>query len=140
MGLSFTSLEFLAFLGVCLTLVVGTGWVSVQKWLLIMFSYLVYLSFGVVGVSVVTLTAVADFHVGRRLESSVRAETRKRWLWAGLAVNLGPLVFFKYSAFLVDSVADLLRSLGGRIAVPGNSLLAIVGLSYFTFGGMTYIL
>jgi alginate O-acetyltransferase complex protein AlgI len=140
MGLSFTSLEFLAFLGVCLTLVGGTGRVSVQKWLLIIFSYLFYLSFGVVGVSVVTLTAVADFHVGRRLESSVSSETRNRWLWAGVAVNLGPLVFFKYSAFLVNSLADVLRSLGVRVAVPGDSPLAIIGLSYFTFGGMSYIL
>jgi alginate O-acetyltransferase complex protein AlgI len=141
MGLSFTSLEFVLFLVLCLALLRGTGRVSVQQALITIFSYVFYLSFGWFGVLVITLTAIADFHVGRRLGSSINGDTRRRrWLWAGIAVNLGPLVFFKYSAFLADSVAGVLRPFGVRISTPGDHLFTIIGLSYFAFGGLSYIL
>jgi alginate O-acetyltransferase complex protein AlgI len=113
---------------------------SAQRWLLIVFSYLFLLSFGVAGVVVVTLTALADFHVGRRLGASLRAGARQRWLWAGVAVNVAPLLFFKYSAFLTDNVSGFLRALGIRLSVPGGLAVGIIGLSYFTFSGLSYIL
>ena len=139
MSLSFTSLEFILFLGLCLGIVRGTGSVSARKWLLIIFSYFFCLSFGVVGVIVVTLTALVDFNVGRRLGNSTRTGTGRQWLWAGLAVNLGLLILFKYSAFLAETITVALHPLGVRVSVPGDPLLTIAGLSYFTFAGMSYL-
>jgi alginate O-acetyltransferase complex protein AlgI len=139
MALSFTSLEFVFFLGLCLSLIRGTGSVSAQKWLLIIFSYVFYLSFGVVGVLVVTLTAFVDFNVGRRLGTPISTGTRQLWLWASLAVNVGALVLFKYSVFLAEIIATALRPLGVRVSVPGH-LPLLIGLSYFTFAGMSYVL
>jgi len=139
MALSFASLEFVVFLGLCLALVRGTGKVSVQKWLLIIFSYVFYLSFGVVGVIVVTFIALVDFHVGRRLGTSTTDGARRQWLWTGVAVNLGPLVFFKYSAFLAETMSAVLRPVGVRVSVPGDPLVPVIGLSYFTFAGISYI-
>src|ERR1700676_753714 len=139
MALSFTSLEFIVFLALCLALVRGTGSVSVQKWLLLIFSYLFYLSFGLIGVLVITLTAFVDFNVGRRLGTSIDTGTRGRWLWTSLAVNLGVLIFFKYSIFLAVTIAPALRPLGVHVSVPGHLSLPI-GLSYFTFAGMSYVL
>jgi alginate O-acetyltransferase complex protein AlgI len=140
MALSFTSLEFVVFLGLCLGLVCGIGSVSAQKWLLVIFSYLFYLSFGVVGVLAITLTALVDFNVGRRLGTSISAVTRRQWLWASLAVNLGALAFFKYSVFLTETMAAALRPLGVRVSVPDENFLLPIGLSYFTFAGVSYVL
>jgi alginate O-acetyltransferase complex protein AlgI len=140
MALSFTSLEFVFFLVLCLGLLRGTGSVSARKWLLIILSYVFYLSFGVVGVIVVTLTAFIDFNVGRWLGTSISTGARRGWLWAGLAINLGLLVLFKYSAFLAETIAAVLRPLGVRVPVPSDPVLPIIGLSYFTFAGMSYIL
>jgi len=140
MALSFTSLEFFVFLGLYLGLVRGTTSVSAQKWLLIIFSYLFCLSFGAVGVTVVTLTALIDFRVGLRLGTSIPARARRQWLWAGLAANLGPLVLLKYSAFLAETISAVLRPIGVRVSVPGGGLSPIIGVSYFTFAGMSYIL
>jgi alginate O-acetyltransferase complex protein AlgI len=140
MGLSFTSLEYLVFFGVCVIALAGTRSLSARKRLLIIFSCLFYLSFGAVGVIAVTLTAVADFYVSRRLGSSLSAGARKRWLWVGIAVNVGPLVLFKYSGFLIGSVIGLLHPLGLHLSMPGDPTFRIIGLSYFTFSGMSYIL
>jgi alginate O-acetyltransferase complex protein AlgI len=141
MALSFTSLEFVVFIGLYLGLVRVIGGVSAQRWLLVVFSYLFCFSFGVLGVIVVTVTALADFIVGRRVGYSTGMETRRKWLWAGVVVNVGPLVLFKYSAFLAETIATLLRPLGVHLWVPGgNPLLPIIGLSYFTFAGMSYVL
>src|SRR5215472_4978563 len=140
MGLSFTTLEYTVFLAACLILARWMRRASAQKWLLIIFSYLFLLTFGVASVVVVTLTALAGFHVGRRLGTSLSAEARQRWLCAGIAANLGPLVLLKYSAFLAGNVSGLLRALGIRLSVPGGPAVAIIGLSYFTFSGMSYIL
>jgi len=140
MGLTFTSFEFIFFLGVCLGLLHASGRLSVRTWLLIIFSYLFYLTFGVGGMLVVTITAIVDFIVGRRLGNSLGEGTRKRWLWAGLAANLGPLVCFKYSGFLVEIIAAFLHPLGVRVSLPSHPVLTIIGLSYFSFAGISYVL
>jgi alginate O-acetyltransferase complex protein AlgI len=140
MGLTFTSLEFIFFLGVCLGLLHASRRLSVRTWLLIIFSYLFYLTFGVGGVLVVTFTAVVDFIVCRRLGSTISEVTRKRWLWAGLTANLGPLVFLKYSGFLSEIIAAFLHPLGVRVSLPGHPVFSIIGLSYFTFAGISYVL
>jgi len=140
MGLTFTSLEFIFFLGVCLGLVHASGRLSVRTWLLIIFSYLFYLTFGVGGVLVVTFTAIADFIVGRRLGNTKSEVTRRRWLWVGLVANLSPLLFLKYSEFLVEIIAAFLHPLGVRVSLSDHPAFSIIGLSYFTFAGMSYVL
>jgi alginate O-acetyltransferase complex protein AlgI len=136
---SLTSLEFLPFLGLCAVLIYGSRNVTTQKWLLLLFSYLFYLTFGVVGVLVVTSIAFVDFHVARRLSVSEDSESRKRWLWVSLTVNLGALAFFKYSGFLAETAAPALRRLGVHLSEIHTPVL-LVGLSYFTFAGISYVL
>jgi alginate O-acetyltransferase complex protein AlgI len=138
--MSFTSLEFPLFLGLCVGLLRATGKSSVRTWVLIIFSYVFCLSFGFGGALVLTLVALADFIVGRRIGDVENDETRKRWLWLGLAVNLAPLAFFKYCAFVAGIVAILLDPLGIRIPVLANPGFPIIGLSYFTFAGTSYLL
>jgi alginate O-acetyltransferase complex protein AlgI len=56
------------------------------------------------------------------------------WLWAGVAVNLASLIFFKYTAFLVDSVTGLL---GLSTSLP--SIALPIGISFFTFQLAAYL-
>jgi alginate O-acetyltransferase complex protein AlgI len=140
MGLTFTSVEFVFFLAVCLGMLHSSGKLSVRTWLLIAFSYLFYLTFGIGGVLVVTFAGLVDFAVARRLGSTTNELARKRWLWAGLAANLTPLVVFKYSSFLAGIAAGLLHPLRVNVSVPTSPIFPIIGLSYFTFAGISYIL
>lgn len=138
--MSFTSLEFVLFLGLCLGVLHASGKLSVRTWLLTIFSYVFSLSFGIATAVAVSLVALADFTAGAKIATSESDQSRKRWLWLGLAANLAPLLFFKYSDFATGILAALLHLLGIRVPVPGNAVLPIVGLSYFTFAGMSYLL
>jgi alginate O-acetyltransferase complex protein AlgI len=140
MEMSFTSLQYIFFLGACLALLWKIRRPPAQRWLLIIFSYVFYLSFGVAGVAVVTFTLLADFYVGQRLGSSRDETARKRWLWIGMAANLAPLILFKYAAFAAGTAEELLRPFHARLSFLGNNLFGVIGLSYFTFSGMSYIL
>jgi alginate O-acetyltransferase complex protein AlgI len=140
MALSFTSLDFVVFLALCVGLVRVTRSVSAQKWLLIAVSCVFYLTFGVVGISLISLTAVVDFNVGRRLGTAMSDRNRRQWLWASLAVNLGALLLFKTAPLLAVAANSMLRPLGIRTVPPGAEALLPVGLSYFTFAGMSYVL
>lgn len=60
---------------------------------------------------------------------------RKRVLYVAVAVNLGVLGVFKYLTFLVRTVNQLP---GVAIAVP--SIVLPVGISFFTFQGLSYVI
>jgi alginate O-acetyltransferase complex protein AlgI len=70
-----------------------------------------------------------------------RAPRRHRRLVAGIAValNLGVLGLFKYFDFFLLSLAELLGSLGMTPAMPFLAMAVPVGLSFFTFHGISYV-
>jgi alginate O-acetyltransferase complex protein AlgI len=140
MGLTFTSVEFIIFLGICLGLIHAVGMRPVRICLVIIFSFFFCLTFGFGGALVVTFTAIANFFVGTQIGASVDDAVRKRWLWAGSTANLLPLVFLKYSDFLLGNLATLFRPLGTHFSAPSDLTFPVIGLSYFTFSGMSYVL
>jgi alginate O-acetyltransferase complex protein AlgI len=77
--------------------------------------------------------AYGRFVVARTGSSSSRA------LAAGVLVNLIPLLYFKYTGFLVTNVASIAHLLGfaGAPAVP--SIVLPLGISFFTFQGIAYL-
>ncbi|MFT5291802.1 MAG: alginate O-acetyltransferase complex protein AlgI [Planctomycetota bacterium] len=89
----------------------------------------------------VLLSAVIDFYSARRIHASEEARVRKSWLALSLCINLGLLVFFKYTYFLHDNVRLIgsaagydipaLRDLGVRIILP-------LGISFYTFQTISY--
>lgn len=60
---------------------------------------------------------------------------RKPVLFAAVAVNLGILGFFKYLTFFVRT----LNALPG-VSLPVPSILLPVGISFFTFQGLSYVI
>ena len=66
---------------------------------------------------------------------SDNAKLKKTLLAAGVIVNLGALVFFKYTVFLVSFVNT---SFGASIPVPDVTLP--LGISFFTFQAMSYVI
>lgn len=68
-------------------------------------------------------------------------ETRKKkWLCAiAIIINLGLLVYFKYANFLVDNVNAIL-SLIGINDIPLAKIVLPIGISFFTFQSITYVL
>jgi len=84
------------------------------------------------------LTTGVDFAVGRYL--AMEEDDRKRKLAFGLSLglNLAVLGFFKYFDFFIGSAADLLRAMGLDASEPTLRILLPVGISFYTFHGISY--
>jgi len=68
-------------------------------------------------------------------------ETRRKWI-AGLAIaaNLLVLGFFKYYGFFIESLDGLLRSIGLERDLPFIEVVLPVGISFFVFQGISYVI
>ena len=58
---------------------------------------------------------------------------------AGVALNLASLGVFKYYAFFVEDVDRLLSSTGLGLPLPLLTIALPIGVSFFTFQAITYV-
>ncbi len=65
---------------------------------------------------------------------------RRVALWFAVAVNLAILAAFKYLSFFLENVAALQRAVGVTPRDLHLELALPVGISFFTFQGMTYVI
>jgi len=87
----------------------------------------------------VLLLTLADFLLARGMAASGPAG-RRRLLQLGLLLNVGVLVFFKYTFFLNSLLGALLPDWGRAFSAARNTLLVPLGLSYFIFKKISYLL
>ncbi|MCD9623509.1 MBOAT family O-acyltransferase [Rhabdothermincola salaria] len=79
--------------------------------------------------------------VYRALGPDGQRTTASKWLVrASVVVNLAALGYYKYLDFFVSSVSDRLESLGLDVDPPVLEILLPVGISFFTFQAMSYVL
>jgi D-alanyl-lipoteichoic acid acyltransferase DltB (MBOAT superfamily) len=83
-------------------------------------------------------STITDFTVGRWLERTEDDRRRRQIFLISLFVNLGILGFFKYFNFFIDSTAGLLDNLGLQPNLPTLRILLPVGISFYTFHGISY--
>ncbi len=133
----FNSYEFVIFLPV----VLGIYWTlrhKQQNVLLLIASYVFYGAWDYRFLGLMATSTITDYFVGRLLASTEDERRRKRIFLFSLGVNLGILGFFKYFDFFVDSGADFLRALGLEANPPTLEILLPVGISFYTFHGISY--
>src|SRR5438552_12279711 len=78
-----------------------------KKLNLIGFSYLFYAAWNPPFVILLWISTVVDWFIAKHLALSNRDAVRRRLLLLSLAVNLGLLIFFKYSGLLAQSLTAL---------------------------------
>jgi alginate O-acetyltransferase complex protein AlgI len=77
---------------------------------------------------------------GATLVDRTRAPRRRRWIvGAAVAVDLGILAVFKYYGFFEDDVSRVLDAIGFGLPLPLLNLALPVGLSFFTFQAISYV-
>lgn len=70
-----------------------------------------------------------------------RHTTRKRWILAAVLVaNFGVLALIKYGNFFSDNINALLRACSIDFQLPSVSLLLPLGISFYTFQAMGYLI
>jgi alginate O-acetyltransferase complex protein AlgI len=79
-----------------------------------------------------------NYLIGLWLQSAPE-HRRKLILYLGVAFNLSVLGFFKYFGFFLESMNGLLGNLGFSRDMPIMEILLPVGISFFTFQGISYV-
>lgn len=85
-------------------------------------------------------SSTIDYLLGRAIDDARTERTKKLWIIGTVIVNLGVLGIFKYFNFGIESARAALMALGFeppdfalRIALP-------IGISFFTFESMSYVI
>lgn len=137
----FNSFEFLVFFLVVFTIYWGMNrHLRLQNWLLFMGSYVFYGWWNWSFLSLIFLSTLVDFFIGRKLYQLDKERSRKLWLAFSMVFNLGLLGYFKYSNFFIDSFVEAFVSLGIELNVSTLSIILPVGISFYTFQTMSYSL
>ncbi len=85
-------------------------------------------------------TSVMDFALGRAIGNSTAPRRRKALLIISVCVDLGLLGFFKYANFFSAQLAAAFASLGVNVSMPMLHVILPVGISFYTFQELSYIL
>ncbi len=136
----FNSLDFAIFLPVVFLLYwFATQFnLRVQNVLLLIASYVFYGWWDWRFLSLIILSTLIDFFVGRRLGVESSPSKRKFLLWVSILANLGMLGFFKYFDFFMENFTAAFSLFGGRLDSWSLKLLLPVGISFYTFQTLSY--
>jgi alginate O-acetyltransferase complex protein AlgI len=134
----FISVEFIIFFSIVSTLyflIPGRGKIP---YLLVVSLIFYGYSYPVYALLLLGLAAV-DYVLARGIGGSESPGVRSRLLILSLVINVGALVIFKYANFLNDSFASLLNGIGISYQAAEISLLMPLGISFYTFTKIAYI-
>jgi alginate O-acetyltransferase complex protein AlgI len=83
-------------------------------------------------------TTFIDFHLVQWMAATKTVLHRRLMLTLSVSINLGLLFYFKYSNFFVENVNAFL-SLFGMTGVHWTKLILPIGISFYTFETITYV-
>ena len=110
-------------------------------WLLIA-SYFIFGYSEIKMLPVIFLATVIFYFLGIQVEKE-NEERPKRASWLttlGIVVGVGILVYFKYLNFLIEEFSSLMSSLGFQVNEHSTKIVMLLGVSYFTFKLMGYLI
>lgn len=132
----FSSLLFLfVFLPFVLALYYISPWRI--KNLILFLSSLIFYAWGEpVYIVIMLLSTITDYSFGLLLSRPKLSAVQRKWIVVcSVVVNLGLLSYFKYADFLILNVNELLGT-----NIPLTDLPLPIGISFYTFQSMSYII
>jgi alginate O-acetyltransferase complex protein AlgI len=84
--------------------------------------------------------SILNFFLGIFIQNAEDALKRKLFLYLGLLLGVGELLFFKYFNFFINSFNDILMSLNIQSNLHTLSIILPLGISFYTFRMMSYLL
>ncbi|MFV0152491.1 MBOAT family protein [Empedobacter falsenii] len=85
-------------------------------------------------------STLLDYYSGIKIEEATSQNLKKIWLTISIGINLGFLGFFKYYNFFADSFAEMLNGFGLNVHPWTLQIILPVGISFYTFHGLSYII
>lgn len=101
-------------------------------------SYLLYANWKPAYALILLGVTAVTFFVARALETAL--QRKKIMVWGGVILTLLPLLIFKYYNFINESIGALLIITGFKFQLPGLNWAIPMGISFFTFQAVGYLL
>jgi alginate O-acetyltransferase complex protein AlgI len=90
-------------------------------------------------VLVILASILVDFYLSHWIFNS-EGLRKKAILIFSVCLNVGILLYFKYANFFVENVNAMLQSFGAREPIQWTSVALPIGISFFTFHELSYII
>ena len=109
-----------------------------NKYVALLFSLIFYAWGEPVYVLLLLGSIYLNFRLGLLIDDTPGPAARKRVLFGAIAINIGSLIVFKYTGFLLENLAVLLRR-------PPDTWLLLkpdlpLGISFYTFHALSYLI
>jgi len=138
----FNSISFAIFLPIVFILYwfATKGNFRLQNILLLVSSYFFYACWDWRFMFLLIFSTLLDYYTGIKIHDATNRRLKLFWLWLSIVVNLGFLGVFKYYNFFATSFAEGLSLLGFKLNPSPLKLILPVGISFYTFHGLSYVL
>lgn len=138
----FNSLPFAVFLPMVFVLYwfVFSKTKSTQNAFLIVVSYYFYSCWDWRFLFLLLFSTLLDYFTAIQIEKSEKEKERKSWFWLSISVNLGFFGVFKYYNFFAASFSQALSSVGIQASPLLLNVILPVGISFYTFHGLSYVI
>lgn len=138
-SLTFTTFTFLAFLVVVFALHWICSTRALQNLVLLVASYVFYAAWDWRFIFLLWLSTIVDWTLARQISREAVKANARRWVTASVAMNLILLGVFKYFNFFAESADLALQALGFEGQLARLNLILPVGISFYTFQSISYI-
>ncbi|POY39994.1 membrane-bound O-acyltransferase family protein [Flavobacterium alvei] len=138
----FNSINFAIFLPIVFILYwfVTNKSLKYQNILLLVSSYFFYACWDWRFLFLLVFSTVLDYCAGIKISDSKNQKVKNFWFWLSISINLGFLGFFKYYNFFVESFAEAISNLGLQVNPWTLKVILPVGISFYTFHGLSYVI
>ena len=133
----FNSLTYILFL-----IIAVVGYYSLPlrfgRWWILLGSIVFYGFWKVEFLCLIVFSAFVDYYVSLRIHDSKKPVWRRFWLCVSLVINLGLLIYFKYTYFIIDNVTMLGNAVGADWHFDVGRIILPLGISFYTFVSLSY--
>lgn len=138
----FNSINFLIFLPIVFFLYwfVANKSNKAQNILLLAASYFFYACWDWRFLFLLIFSTLLDYFTGLKMSLAENQKEKKFWFWLSIIINLGFLGTFKYFNFFAASFAAAIESVGLHINPWTINVILPVGISFYTFHGLSYVI
>lgn len=135
----FNTITYFIFLSIVFTLYwIASKKIGLQNLILLAASYFFYGYWSTSFLALLALSTILDFAYGFGVSSSKNIKA-KLFLWLSIINNLGILAIFKYYNFFAAEFQGVASALGYNLSPSFLNIILPVGISFYTFHGMSYV-
>ena len=138
----FNSIDFAIFLPIVFLLYwfVTNKSLKLQNTLLLVASYFFYACWDWRFMFLLIFSTFLDYFTGLKMQDAKNQKRKHFWFWLSITVNLGFLGVFKYYNFFAESFAEAISHLGLQVNPWTLKVILPVGISFYTFHGLSYVI